>query len=97
MYAIRSYYDYPIDILQNRRVKDVVVEEGVKKIRTSLGEQIETPALVIATGASWRKLGVPGEEQYIGSGVAFCTHCDGPFYKGKKVVVVGGGNSGLEA
>ncbi len=89
--------DYPIDILQNRRVKDVVVEEGVKKIRTSLGEQIETPALVIATGASWRKLGVPGEEQYIGSGVAFCTHCDGPFYKGKKVVVVGGGNSGLEA
>ena len=55
------------------------------------------PALIIATGASWRKLNVPGESQYIGSGVAFCTHCDGPFYKGKKVAVIGGGNSGLEA
>ena len=45
----------------------------------------------------WRKLNVPGEAEYIGRGVAFCPHCDGPFYKGKHVAVVGGGNSGIEA
>jgi alkyl hydroperoxide reductase subunit F len=62
-----------------------------------MGEKLTTDALIIATGASWKRLGVPGEDEYMGSGVAFCTHCDGPFYKGKKVVVIGGGNSGLEA
>lgn len=53
--------------------------------------------MIIATGASWRKLNVPGEAEYIGRGVAFCPHCDGPFYKGKHVAVIGGGNSGVEA
>jgi len=89
--------DYPIDVLENRWVEQVQLKDGLKEISTSLGEKFITPALIISTGASWRKLGVPGETEYIGSGVAFCTHCDGPFYKGKKVVVVGGGNSGLEA
>ncbi|TRX72369.1 alkyl hydroperoxide reductase subunit F [Carboxylicivirga sp. M1479] len=89
--------DYPIDILENRLVEKTEVLDGHKHVSTSLGETLVTPALIIATGASWRKLGVPGETEYIGSGVAFCTHCDGPFYKDKKVVVVGGGNSGLEA
>ena len=51
----------------------------------------------MATGASWRRLNIPGETEYIGRGVAFCPHCDGPFYKGKRVAVVGGGNSGVEA
>ncbi len=89
--------DYPIDVLENRLVEEVEIVDGYKQLKTSLGEVITTPAMIIATGASWRKLGVPGEDQYIGSGVAFCTHCDGPFYKNKKVVVIGGGNSGLEA
>ena len=90
--------DYPIDILENRMIQKVeLLEEGKKQLSTSLGEILITPALIIATGASWRKLNVPGEKDYIGSGVAFCTHCDGPFYKNKTVVVVGGGNSGLEA
>ncbi|PTN09822.1 alkyl hydroperoxide reductase subunit F [Mangrovibacterium marinum] len=89
--------DYKIDVLENRRVIDIELVDGVKNIETSLGEKLAAPALIIATGASWRKLNVPGESQYIGSGVAFCTHCDGPFYKGKRVAVVGGGNSGLEA
>lgn len=89
--------DYPIDVLENRLVTEVSVVDGLKKVVTSLGETLITPALIIATGASWRKLNVPGESQYIGNGVAFCTHCDGPFYKGKKVAVIGGGNSGLEA
>lgn len=55
------------------------------------------PAVIIATGASWRKLNVEGETEYIGRGVAFCPHCDGPFYQGKHVAVIGGGNSGIEA
>ena len=53
--------------------------------------------MIIATGAGWRRLNVPGEAESIGRGVAFCTHCDGPFYAGKRVAVVGGGNSGIEA
>lgn len=89
--------DYPIDIFDNRRVESTELIDGRKELTTSLGEKFITDALIIATGASWKRLGVPGEEKYMGSGVAFCTHCDGPFYKGKKVVVVGGGNSGLEA
>ena len=89
--------DYPIDILDNRRIKEVNLVEGQKQLTTSLGEILSAQALIIATGASWRRLNVEGESQYIGSGVAFCAHCDGPFYKGKKVAVVGGGNSGLEA
>jgi len=89
--------EYSIDVLENRRVENIALQEGMKHITTSLGETLVAPALIVATGASWRKLNVPGESKYIGSGVAFCTHCDGPFYKGKKVVVIGGGNSGLEA
>jgi len=89
--------DYDIDILENRMVEKFELIDGIKHIHTSMGETLITPAIVVATGASWRRLNVPGENDYIGSGVAFCTHCDGPFYKGKKVVVVGGGNSGLEA
>jgi len=89
--------DYPIDILDNRRIDQTELKDGRKELTTSLGEKLITDALIIATGASWKRLGVPGEEKYMGSGVAFCTHCDGPFYKGKNVVVIGGGNSGLEA
>jgi alkyl hydroperoxide reductase subunit F len=94
---MKHLHDYPIDILENRVIENLDVVDGMKNISTSLNETITAPALIIATGASWRKLNVPGEIDYIGSGVAFCTHCDGPFYKDKKVVVIGGGNSGLEA
>lgn len=89
--------EYPVEVLLNRKLVSVKVEAGLKYITTSLGETLVAPMLIIATGASWRRLNVPGEAEHIGSGVAFCTHCDGPFYKGKKVAVVGGGNSGLEA
>ena len=89
--------EYPVDVLENRKIEKVEVIDGLKHVNTSLGERIIAPALIIATGASWRKLNVPGESKYIGSGVAFCTHCDGPFYKNKRVAVIGGGNSGLEA
>lgn len=89
--------EYPVTVLENRKIERAEVSEGIKILYTSVGEKLRAPALIIATGASWRRLNVPGESRYIGSGVAFCAHCDGPFYKDKKVAVIGGGNSGLEA
>ena len=89
--------DYPVDILEHRRVDKVELDGSAKLLTTSTGERFSAPALIVATGASWRKLNVPGEADYIGKGVVFCPHCDGPFYKGKHVAVVGGGNSGVEA
>lgn len=89
--------DYPIDILEHRSVERVDIVEANKAIYVNGGEKIVAPAMIIATGASWRRLNVPGESEYIGKGVAFCPHCDGPFYKDKHVAVVGGGNSGIEA
>jgi NADH-dependent peroxiredoxin subunit F len=87
---------YAIDLLEHRKV--VEIKNGAKKeIHLQGGELLRSPALIIATGARWRELGVPGEKEYLGRGVAFCPHCDGPFYKGRRVAVVGGGNSGVEA
>lgn len=89
--------EYPIDILEHRKVESIELD-GINKVITAEGGEIFiTSALIITTGASWRKLNIPGESEYIGRGVAFCPHCDGPFYKGKHVAVVGGGNSGIEA
>lgn len=88
---------YPIDILEHRTVTQVEVVDKKKILHANGGEIFSTPALIIATGASWRKLNIPGESDYIGKGVAFCPHCDGPFYQGKHVAVIGGGNSGIEA
>jgi alkyl hydroperoxide reductase subunit F len=89
--------EYPMEILENRKIEQVELVNGLKQVRTSMDEILMAPALIIASGASWKRLNVPGESDYIGSGVAFCAHCDGPFYKNKRVAVVGGGNSGLEA
>lgn len=89
--------EYAIDIFENRRVERVELNGNQKHVYVKGGEVYAAPALIIATGASWRKLNVEGEANYLGKGVAFCPHCDGPFYKGKHVAVVGGGNSGIEA
>ena len=78
---------YPIDLLEHRRIEKVTIEGNEKVLSTAGGEIFKAPAVIIATGASWRKLNVPGEAEYIGRGVAFCPHCDGPFYKGKHVAV----------
>ncbi|MDR1499790.1 MAG: alkyl hydroperoxide reductase subunit F [Tannerellaceae bacterium] len=88
---------YDIDLMEYRRVEKVELRGQDKHVTVAGGETFTAPALIIATGASWRKLNVPGEAEHIGHGVAFCTHCDGPFYKGKHVAVIGGGNSGIEA
>jgi alkyl hydroperoxide reductase subunit F len=88
---------YTIDLLEHRLVEKVEIAGKEKILSMKGGEKLSTPTLIIATGASWRKLNVPGESEYTGRGVAFCPHCDGPFYKGKHVAVIGGGNSGIEA
>lgn len=85
---------YPVQILEQRRVKSISRE---RRIELEGGEILTGESVIIATGAKWRELGVPGEKEYIGRGVAYCPHCDGPFYKGKAIAVVGGGNSGVEA
>lgn len=88
---------YPIDVFEHRKVADVQLQGEEKRIKTIGNEVFVAPAVIVATGASWRKLNVEGEADYIGRGVAFCPHCDGPFYAGKDVAVIGGGNSGIEA
>ena len=89
--------DYPIDIFENRRIEKADLKGKEKHITAIGGEVFSAPAVIIATGAGWRKLNVEGENDYIGRGVAFCPHCDGPLYEGKHVAVIGGGNSGIEA
>lgn len=88
---------YPIELFENRRIESADLKGKDKRIVVKGGETFQAPALIIATGAGWRHLNVDGESEYIGRGVAFCPHCDGPFYAGKEVAVIGGGNSGIEA
>ncbi len=88
--------DYDITLKEHLRVTKV--EQGkMKKLTLSTGEVIQSRTLIVATGARWRELGIHGEKENIGNGVAYCPHCDGPFFKGKHVAVIGGGNSGIEA
>ncbi|MDT0583061.1 MULTISPECIES: alkyl hydroperoxide reductase subunit F [Alteromonadaceae] len=88
--------DYEVNVREHLRV-DSIEKGDIKKLTLTSGEVVETKTIIIATGANWRELGVPGEKENIGNGVAYCPHCDGPFYKGKDVAVIGGGNSGVEA
>lgn len=88
---------YPIELFENRRIESTELMGAEKRVIVTGGEVFTAPAVIIATGAGWRRLNVEGEAEYIGRGVAFCPHCDGPFYAGKSVAVVGGGNSGIEA
>ena len=88
--------DYDVTVKEHLRVTEVV-QGKIKQVTLSSGEVIRTRTLIVATGARWRELGVPGEKENIGNGVAYCPHCDGPFFKGKHVAVIGGGNSGIEA
>ena len=88
--------EYDIEVFEHRRVSKVESGE-VKRLTLSSGETVETKSIVVATGAKWRDLGVEGEKEYLGRGVAYCPHCDGPYYKNKDISVVGGGNSGVEA
>ncbi|MFT6034166.1 MAG: alkyl hydroperoxide reductase subunit F [Arenicella sp.] len=93
---LKHLNDYEVTLKEHISV--TLVEKGdIKKVTLTSGEVIETKTIIVATGARWKELGVPGEKENIGNGVAYCPHCDGPFFKGKDVAVIGGGNSGIEA
>ncbi|HSG45571.1 MAG TPA: FAD-dependent oxidoreductase [Anaerolineales bacterium] len=88
---------FDVEILQAVDVKRLEMENGYHEVYTSDGKHYHSRALLVATGAAYRKLDVPGENDYIGAGIHFCATCDGPFYKdSKEIVVVGGGNSAVD-
>ncbi|HEX5691598.1 MAG TPA: FAD-dependent oxidoreductase [Roseiflexaceae bacterium] len=87
---------FGVEILQAQEVTNLRAEEESRYVTTGDGAEYGARALLIATGSTYRRLGVPGEEDLIGAGVHFCATCDGPFYKGKQVAVIGGGNSAGE-
>ena len=87
---------FGVEILQAQSVTGISAEGEYRMVRTETGDEYSARSLVLATGSQYQKLGVPGEDDYIGAGIHFCATCDGPFYKGEEMVVVGGGNSGIE-
>ncbi len=89
--------EYDVDMILNQRVASMDRREGHWAITLDSGPVLRSDTVVLATGARWRTMGVPGEEEYRNKGVTFCPHCDGPLFKGKRVAVIGGGNSGVEA
>lgn len=89
--------DSKVEVFDSRTIEEVDLKSDEKLVKVKGGEIFKAPRIIIATGASWRRLNVPGESDFIGHGVAFCVHCDGPFFAGKDVAVIGGGNSGVEA
>ncbi len=91
--------EYQVDIMNLQRAEALRPAQpgGLQELRLASGAVLKARAIVLATGARWREMNVPGEQQYRGRGVAYCPHCDGPLFKGKRVAVIGGGNSGIEA
>jgi NADH-dependent peroxiredoxin subunit F len=88
---------YDVDIMNLQRAKALKPGPELIEVQLESGAALQARSVILSTGARWRKLGVPGEDQYRNKGVAYCPHCDGPLFKGKRVAVVGGGNSGVEA
>src|SRR5699024_5012386 len=91
----QSSIQFGADFVYGNVEKVTVDEDGIKHVKTDSGE-LEAPAIVIATGSQYRKLGIPGEDEYSGKGVSYCAVCDGAFYRGKNVTTVGGGDSAVE-
>lgn len=89
--------EYEVDIMNLQRADVLIPGETFHEIRTASGAVLRAKSVIISTGARWREMNVPGEREYRGRGVAYCPHCDGPLFKGKRVAVIGGGNSGVEA
>ncbi len=92
---------YEVDIMNLQRAKKLVVNAGPNndliEIQLESGASLKSKSVVLSTGARWRTINVPGEAEFKNKGVAYCPHCDGPLFKGKRVAVIGGGNSGVEA
>jgi alkyl hydroperoxide reductase subunit F len=92
-----KHYDVDIMNLQRAAALEPAGEDGLFTVRLDSGASLRSRTVIISTGARWRQMNVPGEKEYSGKGVAYCPHCDGPLFKGKRVAVIGGGNSGVEA
>lgn len=91
---------YDVDIMNLQRASSLIPAKNagdLHEIRFESGATLKSKTVILATGARWREMGVPGEQEYKAKGVCFCPHCDGPLFKGKRVAVIGGGNSGVEA
>ncbi|MFF2047148.1 alkyl hydroperoxide reductase subunit F [Stenotrophomonas bentonitica] len=91
--------EYEVDIMNLQRATALVPagDDGLIEIKLENGASLKSRSVILSTGARWRQMNVPGEDQYRNKGVAYCPHCDGPLFKGKRVAVIGGGNSGVEA
>jgi alkyl hydroperoxide reductase subunit F len=87
---------YPVDVIKHERVKQLS-SDGVIRVTLESGAELSARSVILATGARFRDMNVPGEAEYRTRGVTYCPHCDGPLFKGKRVAVIGGGNSGVEA
>jgi alkyl hydroperoxide reductase subunit F len=88
---------YDVDISNLQRAEKLTQKDGMTEITLASGATLKAKTVILATGARWREVNVPGEKEYRNHGVAYCPHCDGPLFKGKRVAVIGGGNSGVEA
>ena len=90
---------YDVDVMNLQRATALVPagSDGLVEIRLANGASLKSKSVILSTGARWRTMDVPGEAEYRNKGVAYCPHCDGPLFKGKRVAVIGGGNSGVEA
>ncbi len=88
--------EYEVDIMNTQRAAKLVPGKLIE-VQTASGAVLQAKSVILATGARWREINVPGEKEYRNHGVAYCPHCDGPLFKGKRVAVIGGGNSGVEA
>jgi alkyl hydroperoxide reductase subunit F len=92
--------DYEVDVMNLEHAQALIPARepgGLLEVRLGSGASLKSRAIVLATGARWRQMNVPGEQEYRNRGVAYCPHCDGPLFKGRRVAVIGGGNSGVEA
>ena len=92
--------EYDVDVMNLQRAEKLLPASepgGLIEIELANGARLKSKTVILSTGARWRQMGVPGEDQYRNKGVAYCPHCDGPLFKGKRVAVIGGGNSGVEA
>ncbi|WP_304170662.1 alkyl hydroperoxide reductase subunit F [Phenylobacterium aquaticum] len=89
--------DYDVDVMNLQKAVGLKQAGGLTEIALESGATLKAKTIILAPGARWRQMGAPGEDQYRNKGVAYCPHCDGPLYKGKRVAVIGGGNSGVEA
>lgn len=94
---VREYGVEVINLQRARQLIPAATAGGLLELRLENGATLRSRSMILSTGARWRTLNVPGEEQYRNRGVAYCPHCDGPLFKGKRVAVIGGGNSGVEA